>query len=111
MGPRRVAARVDLRGAGYLVGTGLEVGEAGDRFLVLAQDADFYDVAGDAFIEFYHAPILHMKQAEKEDAEKTELLAVADVFEDHIEHPLAGADDRRRHPGQCEVAGAGPTPR
>ena len=24
----------------------------------------------DAFVEFYHAPILHMKQAEKEEAEK-----------------------------------------
>ena len=24
----------------------------------------------DAFTEFYHAPILHMKQAEKEEAEK-----------------------------------------
>ena len=54
----------------------------------------------DAFAEFYHAPILHMKQAEKEEAEKLakfgfEALAY-DIKGDHSMVSSWGGMCRRR---------------
>ncbi len=79
----------------------------------------------DAFVEFYHAPILHMKQAEKEEAEKLAKFGFEalhyDIKGDHSmisswgRHESAeGSEDGQAHradPAQWSVRAVGPPPR